>query len=340
MGAGAFVGPLISGLLAPYGFPVLCYVMTGIFVFNAIVGQLMWKDLKKVDGSETDKAAEDGESGSEESVSLCGDVVVVKLQAISAINAFGWMLSDGPETIFFAQHFGFGARDLAAFFCVITGVMCIFTCIVPSIIARFGDVKTCAWGCLGSAVVVSTLLFVGAWWEPYLYGGLGCGVFGMMTGIAGMNVLTKVCPESQRGRLMGLSASLGSFGAFVRPVVGGAMYVYNNYLPYAFTSGAFLIATALYLSLPEPPPEKVEPLLPIYKFKRAVRKVQAVRWIGGEVMFSSQQQLTRKESVMLTPKLNSTVGGAASPVKLYSQHLICRAQSSGLKPGRELSTMY
>merc|ERR1712137_1372380 len=78
------------------------------------------------------------------------------------------------------------------------------------------------------------------------------------------------------------------------------MYVYSNYLPYAFTSGAFLIATALYLSLPEPPPERVEPLLPIDKFKRAVRKVQAVRWIGGEVMFASQKQLTRKESVVLS----------------------------------------
>merc|ERR1719491_2444305 len=121
--------------------------MASICILSAGLGLALWKDPERLTDEATLEGLEDAEaSGAVDGSSAFKNPTVVKLLILSTINAFGWMVSDGPEAIFMADHFGFEEKDLAAFFVVITGVMCIFTGVVPSIISRIGNTWTCVIG--------------------------------------------------------------------------------------------------------------------------------------------------------------------------------------------------
>mmetsp|Transcript_35622 Transcript_35622/g.80469 ORF Transcript_35622/g.80469 Transcript_35622/m.80469 type:complete len:459 (-) Transcript_35622:52-1428(-) len=307
--AGAFVGPAIAGVLAPFGFPFLCQVMASICLLNLGLGIALWTEPKKqtVEDEAGDKeAGEAPQQGPGSYRAVLTDRTTGTLLILAAINAFGWMVSDGPEAIFMKEHFGFGERQLATFFMAICGAAFLFTFKVPRIVERIGSKDTCAAGSLGAAVTLLSLLCVTDWWEPYFYGIVGCGFFGTVVNIATMNVLTTKCPEDQRGFVMGLSGSLSSFGSFAGPVIGGALYDWNNYVPYALTSLSFTIAALCYMTLP--PDVKATPLLPKQRWSRAVQKISAARRLGGPGGF-------RHGYLVLAPE-------AGSPCKILAPQLV------------------
>lgn len=263
---GALLGPAIGGFLAPYGFPFLCYIMTGVCFVNFVVGVAFLSEP----GTTALQNDADEETPETQSwmLHLIHPVTGTLLFA-GFLDCFALAVSDGPEAMFLKDHFGFGAVGLGKFFMMCAASGLFWANLAPSMLDRLGFKTSCILGSLGSASVMATLLVFTQWWEPYLYAFVSSCTCTLVE-IACTTMLGNVVPAQQRGTVFGLNSALLNAGFFLGPGIGGFVYDRNNYVPYLLSVIAFLLSAVAYSMLPRVKSE--EPLLSTESPPLAVRR--------------------------------------------------------------------
>jgi len=279
---GALLGPLVAKTFDEYSFPYLCRGLVCVNVLNLFIGITLWKDAPPkddvaimsdaaaspsastlADGSPTDS------TGTKPPTTFLGMLrLMLSNRATSALLLVSWVytlgygIGDGPEVVFFKEHFGFEKGQVCYFF-VITNLSSLLFCPVgPYLINSFGSANVCKMGCLGAAAsTLSLVAFSGTQWIPFVYGGAMVGLFGGMIGFGYMHLVRKQVPESMMGTMLGLQSSLNGFAGTIAPPTGGALYNLNSFLPYIITALFAAFAAGMYGALSvSVSPEEVEPI--------------------------------------------------------------------------------
>eukprot|EP00418_Pyrodinium_bahamense_P093217 CAMPEP_0179026588 /NCGR_PEP_ID=MMETSP0796-20121207/8592_1 /TAXON_ID=73915 /ORGANISM="Pyrodinium bahamense, Strain pbaha01" /LENGTH=495 /DNA_ID=CAMNT_0020722673 /DNA_START=92 /DNA_END=1579 /DNA_ORIENTATION=- len=269
--AGALAGPVVARCFDDLEFPLLCRGLVCLNMLELVIGILFWKDAPEKElpaaappHSESSTAMAAGEVSTGVLRSL-RSMLVSPATGVLLMSSFmytvGCNLSDGPEIVFFKEHFGFGKDEVSYFFMITNVSSLCCSAFVPALIESFGPRVSCVSGCLGYSVMVLTLVvFPGIHWTPYVFG-YAVGLFGSLFGLGFMHLARQGCAKSKLGALLGLQSSLNGAAGTLAPPLGGALYDWSSFVPYVSHSLCSLVAAGLFLSMPESPPQETEPLV-------------------------------------------------------------------------------
>mmetsp|Transcript_98544 Transcript_98544/g.306854 ORF Transcript_98544/g.306854 Transcript_98544/m.306854 type:complete len:486 (+) Transcript_98544:85-1542(+) len=257
--AGALAGPAMARCFDDAGFPTLCRGLVGLNLLALVLGSAFWVEAPPKDRAAQPPPVPDGDSS--EAVAAgevsglarpIGSLLVHPgagpLLAASVAYTAGCNLSDGPEVVFFKDHFGFGQDEVSYFFMVTNVSSLCCSVFVPLVIERFGPRAACVSGCLGSCIMALTLvLWPGVHWMPF--------------GLGFMHLARQSCEPRKLGALLGLQSSLNGAVGTVAPPLGGALYDLSSFAPYTSNSAFSSIAAVLFVLLPISSAPEAEPLI-------------------------------------------------------------------------------
>lgn len=287
--AGALLGPMVACAIDEYPFDTLCKGLVCINIANIMVGFVLWEDaprkdplMRRIDSEQLGQGSSsnfDREDRPPSNLvaslrSLLANPTTCSLLLVSWVYTLSFGIGDGPEVMFFKDHFGFGKDQVCYFFIVTNLSSLVFSSFVPRIVESFGARMTCKVGCLGAASSVMGLTVLsGIGWVPYACGALEVGLFGSMIGLSYMHLVRKTCPEALMGTMLGLQSSMNGFAATVGLPTGGALYDWNNYLPFVLSAVLGSTAAGLYAALPTAERSELRPLMPSSRLpKKAVMR--------------------------------------------------------------------
>mmetsp|Transcript_60664 Transcript_60664/g.146631 ORF Transcript_60664/g.146631 Transcript_60664/m.146631 type:complete len:502 (-) Transcript_60664:116-1621(-) len=270
--AGALAGPVLARFFDDVEFPALCRGLVCLNLLQLVIGMLLWRDAPHKEPSDQVPRTSDSSeavAAGRVSSSVLGPLRSMLAQpetglllVASFVYTAGCNLSDGPEIVFFKEHFGFGQDEVSYFFMVTNVSSLCCTVFVPSFLDKFGAKVTCISGCLGSSVMVlSLVIWPGIHWIPYVFG-YSVGLFGSMFGLGFMQLALQQCEPHKLGALLGLQSSMSGAAGTVAPPLGGALYDWSSIAPYASNS-IFALSTAVLLAcLSRSAAKEQEPLIP------------------------------------------------------------------------------
>eukprot|EP00931_Biecheleriopsis_adriatica_P067481 TRINITY_DN41617_c0_g1_i1.p1 TRINITY_DN41617_c0_g1~~TRINITY_DN41617_c0_g1_i1.p1 ORF type:complete len:532 (+),score=97.73 TRINITY_DN41617_c0_g1_i1:158-1597(+) len=298
---GALLGPLLVKMFQSAGFAALCQGMALVNLLSMMVGIVFWREdtvairqrstslsLHRQDSEASDSSLRTPLASPvalprkyeslQELPSLLDHRAMAALLAVSFFFTFGCGVSDGPEIVFFKQHFGYGPSETCTFLMVTSATSLACGPLLPSIISAMGEVNTCVIGCLGSCAIVLILVAGhGHAWVPCAYGGLSVGLFAGMVGMGYMGLVQRICPRDRLGTVLGLKSFVDGLAGTLAPAIGGFMYAFDNFLPYGL-QGAFSLIAAAFVAALLPYQEKVakdSSIPPVAKPERLVREAEA-----------------------------------------------------------------
>lgn len=283
--AGALAGPVIARCFDELSFPVLCRGLVCLNLLEMVIGMTCWKEAPQKEPASTLPSPADSEeslAAGQVSPSLLRSLRSMLLSpgvglllGASFVYTAGCNLSDGPEIVFFKEHFDFGKDEVSYFFMVTNVSSLCCSAFVPALIDKFGPKVACVVGCLGSCIMVlSLVVWPGVHWIPYVFG-YAVGLFGSMFGLGFMHLARQSCEASKLGALLGLQSSLNGAAGTVAPPLGGALYDWNSFSPYASTSALSLGAAALFMLLSASGEKEAEPLLKRRPLRPRLRRLSS-----------------------------------------------------------------
>jgi len=300
---GALLGPIVVGIFAEYSFNSLCRLLVLINTLNLIVGVAFWRDVipKEVvvsQGARGKEAQMDGEDSVDPPtpvMQLYRMTSARMLLLVSFLYTLGYGIGDGPEVVFFRDHFDFTKREACSFFTATNLACLIFAPLVPTIMEFWGPRTCCIFGCFGAAFSTYSLVFMrGIGWVPYAYGATMVGIYGTLVGLGFMQLVRKRVPKPLLGTMLGLQASINSAASTIAPPFGGAIYDLENFAPYILSSTFAAITGVMLFSLPPDFEDEEDE-------KRAM--VEKVRWDRRRSV-PRRTPLVRKSSTFGVPILN------------------------------------
>lgn len=269
--AGALSGPLVARMFNEYPFPVLCRGLVCVNIFNLLIGMCLWKDAPQKDdfAVQATLSLPPSTTLGKEPAGFFGTLgsmftnsATASLLLVAWVYTLGYGIGDGPEVVFFKEHFGFGRDEVCYFFVVTNLSSLVFSTVVPFVVEWLGAQQACIIGCMGASMSVLTLVVFGDLeWIPYVYGALMVGLFGSMIGLGYMHLVRRKCPKAMMGTMLGLQNSVNGFAGTIGPPIGGAIYGWNNFVPYVLTALIAVVTAGLYAAVPRDTTER-EPLLP------------------------------------------------------------------------------
>lgn len=281
--AGALIGPLVVSSLDDAPFPALCRGLVCVNLANLVVGAALWEDAPRRFGapesrsSSTGVATSDVARAAQRGVapdgnqpglvaslrSVLANPTTCSLLLVSWVYSLSFGIGDGPEIVFFKDHFGFGKHEVCYFFVVTNLSSLLLSSVVPRVVDTYGARATCRAGCLGAAASVLLLTACpGVPWIPYACGAMEVGLFGSMIGLSYMHLARATCPEALMGTMMGLQSSLNGCAGTIGPAIGGALYGVGHFLPYVLSSALAASAAGLYAAMPAATHQERQPILP------------------------------------------------------------------------------
>eukprot|EP00930_Biecheleria_cincta_P097474 TRINITY_DN89191_c0_g1_i1.p1 TRINITY_DN89191_c0_g1~~TRINITY_DN89191_c0_g1_i1.p1 ORF type:complete len:539 (+),score=54.05 TRINITY_DN89191_c0_g1_i1:113-1618(+) len=318
---GAITGPIIAKLFSQAGFQTLCYGMVLSNLIGVGVGACFWQETSTGTTSATSPSGSLPRTLSFDASPMAYSPVVALvahekeakwyrtiadrrtglLLLVSLTVNLGIGVSQGPEVVFFKDHFGFGQAELTSLLLATCAAALVFTPFLPPIMTTFGNQRACVAGSIAFSILnLFLVLGTGLSWVPYVYATLCVGLTGSMITFGYMGLLNKIVPKSKLGLVLGVKGFVDSFAGAVAPAVGGAIYVHDHFLPYGLTCGFSAIAAGLFASLAplqeaELSDEEVEPMLPTPQLSRESHtpmaspllftKGYSVRLLGHELTF-------------------------------------------------------
>jgi len=262
--AGALMGPLLAHSFERYGFPALCRGLACINLTCLLIGSILWESKPPLppSGQASSSSASSSRPGEvahtggapcmrDNCLAVIANGSLCYLLSVSFAFTFACGVSDGPEPLFLKERFGFQQAQFGWYFMVANASTLVWSPMVPSLIAHFGSLNACAAGCFGNAAaVVAIIALRGVPSVPYFYVAATVGLFGSMVGLGFMGLVSKNCPKSLLGTMLGLKSSLDGMAGTAAPAVGGCLYYIGRLLPYAATAAISALVAFLYISLP------------------------------------------------------------------------------------------
>lgn len=306
--AGALSGPLVAKFFSNYGFPVLCRILSMVNLLNVCIGIMFWQEGQSRQVV-VRTPLEEAQPPTETSKSLpwaeiFRNPATGSLLALSFLYTFGCGVSDGPEVVFLKEHYHYGQSEVCTFIMATCAASLAVAPLMPDLIRVIGEVNACLVGCLGSCVVVlSMVMGLRLSWMPYFYGATSVGLFGSMVGMSYMGLVHKMCPANRVGMLLGLKSSMDGLAGTLAPAIGGMVYAYDHFWAYGLTAGFSAVAAGLcgfMLPLAAQPGE-MKPLVPT-RMKRS----PSLPDLGMPVYFSKHftvQMLTNQLRITMDPEL-------------------------------------
>lgn len=267
---GAIAGPLVAKFFSSFGWKILCFGMVASNLVGALIAQSLYTDLAQPPASPLSRPPSLGSRPP----SLDGSPSVFSPSAlltssrgprwyrlftgretgilllISFVFNTGVGISEGPEVVFFHDHFGYGQGELSNLLFATCVAALVFAPFLPPIMEAFGNIKICIAGCVGIALVSFFLVLgTGISWVPIVYAGLCVGLFGNLVGFGYMALVNQICPKDRLGTMLGLKGFVDSFAGTVSPAIGGALYTCDHFIPYGITCGFCVLAAGLFASM-------------------------------------------------------------------------------------------
>jgi MFS family permease len=182
---------------------------------------------------------------------IIGNRATVTLLFISAINTFAFCVSDGNNPVYYQNYFAFQQSDFCYYMMAVQAASLVWSPIVPYIIARIGDQNSCIVATFSQSILILNLIWLaGVWWAPYLHAIVFQGLMGTLCGFGYLNILQKRLDKDMMGIFFGMSNSMTSIGGAIAPLVGGRLFKFNNFAPYAISTFLFFVVGCIYTSLP------------------------------------------------------------------------------------------
>jgi len=262
---GAIAGPLVAKFFSSFGWKILCFGMVASNLVGALIAQLLYTDLDQLPARQLSRSRPPSLDGSPSVFSPSALLTASRgprwyrlftgrktgiLLLISFVFNTGVGISEGPEVVFFRDHFGYGQGELSnlLFSCCVAAL--VFAPFLPAIMEAFGDTKICIAGCVGIALVtIFLVLGTGISWVPCVYAGLCVGLFGNLVGFGYMALVNQICPKDRLGTMLGLKGFVDSFAGTVSPAIGGALYTCDHFIPYGITCGFCVLTAGLFASM-------------------------------------------------------------------------------------------
>jgi len=263
--AGALLGPLLAHSFERYGFPTLCRGLACINLTCLLIGSILWEgktpllhgEQASSSGASSSRPGEVAHIGGgaacmrDNCLAVIANGSLCYLLIVSFAFTFACGVSDGPEPLFLKERFGFQQAQFGWYFMVANASTLVWSPMVPTLIAHVGSLNACAAGCLGNAAaVVAIIALPGVPSVPFFYVAATVGLFGSMVGLGFMGLVSKNCPKSLLGTMLGLKSSLDGMAGTAAPAVGGCLYYIGRLLPYAATAAISALVAFLYISLP------------------------------------------------------------------------------------------
>jgi len=250
---GAFFGPAVGAAFTGDGFPFLCQIMGGVCLLNLLLGLLFFTEPKR---PEAPKLPPQGDSFRSVSSRKSGGLFsklntrVVMLLVAAFMDCFALGVSDGPEAYFLKENFGFTEPHLAAFFMVCSASSLIWVNAVPRIMRQASPKVVCSAFSIGSVAAMSTLFFFVDPWEPYVYAFLSSFTVTVVETVSTTSLVNNMVGRDQQGTIYGIESALLNAGFCLGPPLGGYLYRYDHYAPYAVSVGCFTVSALTYACLP------------------------------------------------------------------------------------------
>jgi len=253
---GALLGPAVGALFASDGFHVLCHIMACVSLLNLTLGVLFFTEPRRPEvvrimPADADLPQEPFRGSTSRTAAL--------LLFTAFMDCFALAVSDGPEAYFMRNNFGFTEPHLAAFFMVYSASSLVCASFVPWLLKKLRPKVACTTCSLGSAAAMSTLFAFTGPWEPYLYACLSSLMVTVVETVSTSELPKSMVSEEQRGTVYGAESALLNAAFFLGPPLGGFLFEYHSYAPYAVSVACFCLSSAVYALLPSTSGQ--EPLL-------------------------------------------------------------------------------
>jgi len=247
-GVGFVLGPIIGGVLAPYGYAVPMLTAAGIATVNLLHAAVR---LKEPAGHVLGAAVEEGR------LSVLSDPEVRRL----CLSYFAFSVAVSQlETVFafyMIDRFAYDAREVAFILVAMAVVMGgVQGGGMKALSARFRERSMIV---TGSALLAVALFAVPeAPTVPLLIAVLLGAAFGRAIVHPSLLSLTsKTATPANRGAVMGTFQSSASLARVIGPVAAGALYDVRVALPFWLAAGLLVGVVAVGRGLPEPEPESL-----------------------------------------------------------------------------------
>jgi len=247
--AGAFLGPAIGAFFARDGFPTLCHIMAGVCSLNFLLGCIFFTEPRAVEVIINQTEGEQS-PGRTSVISRFGTKTSGLLLFAAFMDCFALAVSDGPEAYFLKVNFNFDEPHLASFFMVCSATSLIVANCVSPVLRWLRPKVACMLFSLGSAAAVSTLFMFRDAFEPYLYAFLSSCTVTIVETVSGSALLSSMVTLDQQGTMYGIESALLNAGFSLGPPLGGALFDYDNYAPYAVSIVCFMLSAVAYAMLP------------------------------------------------------------------------------------------
>jgi len=247
--AGAFLGPPVGSVFRGDSFPILCHIMGGVCLLNFLVGIACFTEPNQSEVVVT-PAADDKTNETTPVISRFSSKTSTLLLFAAFMDCFALAVSDGPEAYFLRNNFNFGEPHLAAFFMVCSATGLIVANTVSCVLRWLRPKVACMVFSLGSAASVSTLFVFKDAFEPYLYAFLSSCTVTIVESVSASALISTLVTEDQQGTMYGVESALLNAGFFLGPPLGGFLFDYDNYAPYAVSIACFVLSACAYAMLP------------------------------------------------------------------------------------------
>uniref|UniRef100_A0A7S4UCT5 Major facilitator superfamily (MFS) profile domain-containing protein n=1 Tax=Alexandrium monilatum TaxID=311494 RepID=A0A7S4UCT5_9DINO len=249
--AGAFLGPPVGAIFAGEGFPTLCHIMGGVCLLNFVLGLLFFTEPPKQQEVTPSAPADDKSNEPTPVMSRFRNKTSSLLLFAAFMDCFALAVSDGPEAYFLRNNFNFGEPQLAGFFMVCSATSLIVANMVSWVLSWLRPKLACMLFSLGSAASVSTLFIFRDAFEPYLYASLSSCTVTIVESVSTSALISSLVTLDQQGTMYGIESALLNAGFFLGPPLGGILFGYHNYAPYAVSLACFVLSAFAYALLPK-----------------------------------------------------------------------------------------
>lgn len=235
-GVGLVFGPSAGGLLAPLGFPVVCFLASGVTFFNVLWAAWQLPEVSSVSVAGSDEKGEIVAGGAFSSISVTLSLMRTqpRLTALFVVtfvmtSSFGTFVGISP--LFLHDVYGVQATQMALMFTSAGAVMVFAQGFLTTVVVKqLGEQLSILVGAVVRMICITAPAIIIYPWMPWVtfipLVGAGSLIDPCMASMA-----ANLASEDSRGAVLGVYQALRSLGEAVGPLMGGALYKSSLYYP-------------------------------------------------------------------------------------------------------------
>jgi DHA1 family tetracycline resistance protein-like MFS transporter len=238
-GIGVFIGPAIGGFLALISYAIPSFLAAGMSLVTIFLIFFFLEETVKVEKEVKLKASD--------FFPMKDFVQGVKAKELRGIfleffiYLVGFTVVTSSLALYVDAQLGLGPEQVGLLFMIIGGVRVVFQMtLLPKLINRFDERPLIVAGMTLVGIAMFSLYFVQSMSMMYIgvaFFSVGAGIVRPMV----VSVISKKSGEKSRGKVMGVTDSLGSIARIIAPMIGG--YMIGSFYPgtLGIVAGVFIV---------------------------------------------------------------------------------------------------